>query len=243
MSITLDYIGQVHSPYKEKFGIPRQPGLANTLKASIEIWSPYGSAASIKGLDSVTHIWVVFVFSATAAAGWKASVRPPRLGGNEKMGVFATRSTFRPNPIGLSAVKLDGVRVEKDKVWLDVSGTDLLDGTPILDIKPYLPYSDCLTDAELNWAADAPNSLKQVIFSETARLSCDAIEASQGYPLKAQIEDVLRLDPRPSYKSDKDERIYGLTLHQFNIRWKVKEQYIQILSIDPADSPSNPQTL
>lgn len=240
MSITLDYIGQVHSPYKEKFGIPRQPGLANTLKASIEIWQPYGSAASVKGLEDVSHIWVIFAFSATAAAGWKASVRPPRLGGNEKMGVFATRSTFRPNPIGLSAVKLDGVRIDKDKVWLDVSGADLLDGTPVLDIKPYLPYSDCLTDAELNWAADAPDSQKEVAFSASAIQVCDRIETSQGYSLKAQIEDVLRLDPRPSYKSDKDERIYGLALHEFNIRWKVEAQSIQVLSIDALDTRSTP---
>ncbi|EXJ11626.1 MULTISPECIES: tRNA (N6-threonylcarbamoyladenosine(37)-N6)-methyltransferase TrmO [Nitrincola] len=240
MSLTLDYIGQVHSPFKEKFGIPRQPGLANTLKASIEIWQPYGSAASVKGLEDVSHIWVIFAFSATAAAGWKASVRPPRLGGNEKMGVFATRSTFRPNPIGLSAVKLDGVRIDKDKVWLDVSGADLLDGTPVLDIKPYLPYSDCLTDAELNWAADAPDSQKEVVFSASAIQVCDRIETSQGYSLKAQIEDVLRLDPRPSYKSDKDERIYGLALHEFNIRWKVEAQSIQVLSIDALDTRSTP---
>ena len=141
-SIELQILGKVESPFKQKFAIPRQPGLAPHAKGIIKIEPPFNQSSAFKGLSEFSHIWVSFVFHETMDKGWKPQVRPPRLGGNDKTGVFATRSTFRPNPLGLSVLKLDKVVLSSTNVELHVSGIDLLDGTPVVDIKPYIPYSD-----------------------------------------------------------------------------------------------------
>lgn len=215
-------IGLIHSGFKEKFGIPRQPGLATSMQATIELLPEFSSEEIVRGLEGCSHIWLIFVFSACVDQGWKPTVRPPRLGGNQRVGVLATRSPFRPNPIGLSAVKLDEVRCKNGVIQLIVSGADLLDQTPILDIKPYLPYSDRLEDAEFSLAEDYQALDIPVIFSDPAVIQCQKIEHASGLPITAQITEILRCDPRPAYQRS-TEREYGIKLHAYNIRWSINE--------------------
>ncbi len=215
-------IGFIHSGFKEKFGIPRQPGLAKSMQASIELLPEFSSEEIVRGLEGCSHIWLIFVFSACVDQGWKPTVRPPRLGGNQRVGVLATRSPFRPNPIGLSAVKLDEVRCTNGIVQLIVSGADLLDQTPILDIKPYLPYSDRLAEAEFSLAENYQALNIPVIFSDLAAKQSEKIESTSGLPITEQITEILRCDPRPAYQRSA-EREYGIKLHDYNIRWSITE--------------------
>ena len=152
MTFAFTPIGYVHSPYKEKFGIPRQPGLVTAAQATLRLVAPFDQPESVRGLEGFSHVWLIFVFHGTAAQGWKPTVRPPRLGGNARLGVFATRSTFRPNPIGLSVAQIVDIDAQHGQVSLTLSGCDLLDGTPILDIKPYLAYADALHQARSGFA-------------------------------------------------------------------------------------------
>lgn len=220
-NITLNPIGVVSSPYKEKFAIPRQPGLVNAAKGTIELLGLTNNADSVRELEQFSHLWLLFVFHGTQEQGWKPLVRPPRLGGNKKIGVLATRSTFRPNPIGMSVVKLDEIAISENKVTLYISGIDLLDKTPIIDIKPYIPYSDAIPNAYAGFAQEQPKKDLAVIFSieaqqALAKLKCDLPE------LTLLIEQVLAQDPRPAYKQNKaDEKIYGMNLHDINIQWKM----------------------
>ncbi|WP_151704023.1 tRNA (N6-threonylcarbamoyladenosine(37)-N6)-methyltransferase TrmO [Nitrincola alkalilacustris] len=230
---SLSPIGIVRSPFKEKFGIPRQPGLATSIPARIELLPPYDVPEAFRGLDECSHIWVIFIFSATASQGWKAMVRPPRLGGNRRLGVFATRSTFRPNPIGLSVVRFEGIRQDSNGLWLEVSGADLMDGTPVLDIKPYLPYADSISDATFTLAPEAEQLNLPVEFSDEAQQQCAYFSQTLGQSLQQQISEVLRCDPRPAYKRTEEERIYGITLHNLNIRWQISLSSIIVLSIAP----------
>ena len=215
-------IGFIHSGFKEKFGIPRQPGLAKSMQASIELLPEFSSEEIVRGLESCSHIWLIFVFNACVDQGWKPTVRPPRLGGNQRVGVLATRSPFRPNPIGLSAVKLDEIRCKNGAVQLIVSGADLLDQTPILDIKPYLPYSDRLTEAEYSLAESHQVLDIPVLFSDLAAKQSEKIESTSGLPITDQITEILRCDPRPAYQRS-TEREYGIKLHDYNIRWSITE--------------------
>lgn len=217
-AFTLSPIGKVNSPYKEKFAIPRQPNLVSSAKGSIELIGEYANTNLVKDLEQFSHIWVIFIFHETMASGWKPLVRPPRLGGNEKVGVLATRSTFRPNPIGMSVVKLDHVVVESKKVSIEISGLDLLDQTPVLDIKPYIPYADAITQAHAGFASTKPDALKSVSFSGQANEVCE--NARNTPELKLLIEQVLSQDPRPAYKQSKaDDKTYGVRLYDFNILW------------------------
>ncbi|MBV0933449.1 tRNA (N6-threonylcarbamoyladenosine(37)-N6)-methyltransferase TrmO [Marinobacterium sp. A346] len=225
-------IGFIHSPFDEKFGIPRQPGLAS-IRASIELVPPFASADAVRGLEQCSHIWLVFIFSATADKGWSPTVRPPRLGGNQRLGVFATRSPFRPNPVGLSCVRLTGIRSEGERVWLDVEGADLLDGTPIVDIKPYLPYSDSLPEAEFGLASRIERLELPVLFSEEAETACRTAAVRLNQPLERQIREILLCDPRPAYKKGDGERVYGISLYGLNIRFRIDSQKIDVLSITP----------
>lgn len=225
-------IGYIHSPFDEKFGIPRQPGLAS-ICAEVELVSPYASPDAVSGLEHCSHIWLVFLFSATADQGWKPRVRPPRLGGNQRLGVFATRSPFRPNPIGLSCVRLIGIRCEGDSVWLEIEGADLLNGTPILDIKPYLPYSDSLPEAEFALASKIERLQLPVVFSAQAKADCARAAEQLKQPLARQIGEILQCDPRPAYKKGDGERIYGISLYGLNIRFRIGSQQIDVLSITP----------
>ncbi|WP_370278860.1 tRNA (N6-threonylcarbamoyladenosine(37)-N6)-methyltransferase TrmO [Pontibacterium sp.] len=230
-SLNLQPIAVVRSAFKEKFGIPRQPGLANSIISTIELLPEFASAEAVRGLEQASHIWLIFVFSECVDKGWSPLVRPPRLGGNKKLGVFATRSPFRPNPVGLSPVKLEAVRVEGNKVFLDVRGADLLDGTPILDIKPYLPYSDVIEDAEFAVADKIEKLDLPVVFSPEAKTVCELYEQNSGSSLTEQICDILSCDPRPAYKKNDSERVYGVKLHNFDIRWQITNDQIYVESI------------
>lgn len=212
-------IGIVHSCFKEKFGVPRQPGLVPSASASIEMLEPFNNAEAFVGLDQCSHIWLQFVFHKNRTRQWKARVKPPRLGGNKTMGVFATRSPVRPNPIGLSVVKLEGLRFVQKTVHLDVSGADLVQGTPILDIKPYVPYADAVSGAENLMAPEAPEEM-HVVFSAAADRFCDIHADDSRVNLRRLLVEVLRQNPRPSYQSFSGDRVYGTRLFNFDVRWR-----------------------
>lgn len=231
-------IGVVHSPYREKFGIPRQPGLAPNLISRVELLGQCNHADTIRGLEQCSHIWLLFVFSECVDKGWSQTVRPPRLGGNKRMGVFATRSPFRPNPIGMSPVKLIAIEETKGNIQLVISSADLLDGTPIIDIKPYLPYSDSISDASCEFATDIPLLKQEVHFSEQALHCCEKVGLLLQQPYQQQVEELLRCDPRPAYKKDSAEKGYGVRLHHTNIRFRITSETIFVDSIDLVE-PSN----
>lgn len=228
----LNVIGTIRSPYKQKFAIPRQPGLVPEAKAQLIFSEAYNSEPFIRGIEEFSHLWLVFVFHETADKGWSPMVRPPRLGGNTRKGVFATRATFRPNPIGLSVVQLEGVRCINKQWQLDLAGIDLLDGTPILDIKPYLPYSDAIPNASASFADSAPETAMTVSFSTEAEQFCQ--NQRQWPELKTLIEKVLKQDPRPPYKKKQTgEQSYGMTLYTLNIQWKVTGEHHYVYAITP----------
>lgn len=226
---TFDAIGVIHSPFKEKFGIPRQPGLTNT-PAIIELLPAYAVADAVQGLDAFSHIWLTFVFHAVQQREWKPLVRPPRLGGNEKIGVFATRSTHRPNPIGLSVVALEKIETS-DGVRLHIRGGDLLDGTPILDIKPYLPYADCIADARAGFAPTQPQRLA-VRWQAEALNHVGALNKSgeEATAFRAMIEGILAFDPRPAYQNE-PERIYGVHIGDCNVRFRIDTAGVEIIEV------------
>jgi len=221
-SLTITPIGEVESPYKEKFAIPRQPGLVTAAHGKIILTGDTNNAELVKGLAQFSHIWLLFIFHGTQAQGWKNLVRPPRLGGNKKLGVLATRSTFRPNPIGMSVVKLESIEQKAQQVILHISGLDLLDQTPIIDIKPYIPYSDALSGAKAGFANSEPESKLNVVFSEIAQQTIS--EYNTKIPeLALLIEQVLMQDPRPAYRQDKeDNKVYGMNLYNLNIQWQMQ---------------------
>lgn len=220
-SIRLTPIGIVNSPYKEKFAIPRQPGLVSAAKGTITLLNDVNTIDSVRGLAQFSHIWLLFVFHETQAQGWKPLVKPPRLGGNKKLGVLATRSTFRPNPIGMSAVKLERVEVIEHNIILHISGMDLLDQTPIVDIKPYIPYSDALVNTNAGFAQSSPQTKLTVLFCKNVRQKLTVLTAKLP-DLPLLIEQVLAQDPRPAYKKNKlDEKVYGMHLYNLNIQWQM----------------------
>lgn len=232
-SITFEPIAVIHSGYKEKFGIPRQPGLAKSMTATIELLPPYNSLDAVRGLEQCSHVWLLFIFSACVGKGWSPLVRPPRLGGNDKLGVLASRSPFRPNPIGLSPVKLESIRAEGSRVLLDVSGADLLDQTPIVDIKPYLPYADIISEAEFSLASSITPLDLPVNFSTPAEQQLAEHSARLNQPLRQQISEVLLCDPRPAYHKKKNQkREYGIRLHDLNIRWEVHATSVVVNGIE-----------
>lgn len=229
-------LGFIRSPYKQKFAIPRQPGLIPEARGELVLHPPYADDAIVRGIEAFSHLWLVFVFHETADKGWSPMVRPPRLGGNTKKGVFATRATFRPNPIGLSVVKLEGISRRGELLVLHLSGIDLLDGTPVLDIKPYLPYSDSLPDALGGFADAAPETAMTVSFSDAAVQFC---QKQHKYPhLQLFIEKVLKQDPRPPYKKQREDiQTYGMTLYHYNIKWTVdgNHNHVTDIFVLPAD--------
>ena len=238
MHFSFPAIGITHSCFKEKFGIPRQPGLAPLARAEIELFPPYDDPAAFDGLEGCTHVWIQFVFHANKLSSqqgeWKAKVKPPRLGGNKSLGVFATRSPTRPAPIGLSVVRFEGVTARAGKVWVQISGVDLLDGTPILDIKPYVPYVDCVTQAENRFAATPP-ALIAVEIPSALMAQCLAYQQRTGIDLATLITQVLQQDPRPQYQQPDPERIYGMKLLDLDVRWRYQlrdaEHWIQLTEL------------
>lgn len=221
MSFTFQPIGTIHSPWKEKFAVPRQPGLIQDGGGELRLLPPYNQPEAVRGLEAFSHLWLLFIFHQTMAGGWRPTVRPPRLGGNARMGVFATRSTFRPNPIGMSLVELKHIRTEKGEVVLELGSLDLVDGTPIVDIKPYLPFAESIPDARAGFAQEAPEASMPVVFSPQA-LQQIAHYGSRYPHLERFITEVLAQDPRPAYrKGEEPEREYAVWLLDFNVRWRV----------------------
>lgn len=220
-SFKFDAIAIIESPYQEKFAIPRQPNLVSAAKGKVILTGKANNHELVRDIEQFSHLWLLFVFHGTQEQGWKSLVRPPRLGGNVKTGVLATRSTFRPNPIGMSVVKLDKVVTEKQQTILHISGLDLLNGTPIIDIKPYVPYSDAIVDADAGFAQEQPDAALSVVFSEQAQTDLTQYKQRDS-ELALLIEQVLRQDPRPAYKQGKaDDKIYGMSLYDLNIQWQL----------------------
>lgn len=219
MDFTFPAIGIAHSCFKEKFGIPRQPGLAPLATAEIELLPPYNDPAAFEGLEGTSHLWVQFVFHANSREEWKPKVKPPRLGGNKSLGVFATRSPTRPAPIGLSVVRFEGLRERDGKLLVVISGVDLLDGTPVLDIKPYVPYVDAVADAYNHFAPQPPAVIEVQIPTDLAVI-CRDYQQKMGIDLAGLITQVLQQDPRPQYQQPDPERIYGMKLLDLDVRWR-----------------------
>ncbi len=228
---TFHPIGVVRSVFKAKFGIPRQPGLIPEAVGQIVLQPPYNQPNIVRGLEQFSHIWVLFVFHLAMRDNWKATVRPPRLGGDKRIGVFASRSPFRPNPVGLSVLRLKEVCCRNGKVWLEVQGLDLLDGTPVLDIKPYIPYADSLSDASGGFADAPPEQTLQVTFTEHAATLCQTIErCSPGFTELAR--KVVAENPRPAYQ-DIPGREYGIFLGDYEVVWQADGPAATILDIRP----------
>jgi len=229
---SFEQIGVIHSPWKEKFAVPRQPGLIQDGGGELHLQAPYNKPEAVRGLEAFSHLWLLFVFHQTMEGGWRPTVRPPRLGGNARMGVFATRSTFRPNPIGMSLVELKGIRCEQQQVILELGSLDLVDGTPIVDIKPYLPFAEALPEARAGFAQQAPDADMPVSFSLPAQQQLQ--QHQRHYPhLERFIGQVLAQDPRPAYrKGEEPDREYAAWLLEFNVRWRVTQSGTEVIAID-----------
>ena len=222
-------IATTHSCFTEKFGIPRQPLLADASRAAIELLPPFNDPDAVSGLEQHSHLWLTWQFHQVAGQ-WSPKVRPPRLGGNKKLGVFATRSPFRPNNIGLSVVQLIEVRLHPN-VELIVAGADLLDGTPILDIKPYIPYADSVASASSE-LAEQPPALVTVHIPEPILRQAREYRDDLGTDLPELIRQVLGQDPRPAYQQPDPERIYGMKLCGFNLQWRYQDGEIEVVALD-----------
>ena len=221
-ALLIEPVAYIRNGYKEKFGVPRQSGLAPSVKSVIEFCEGYRDENCIRDIEQYSHLWLLWGFSKNENQ-WSPTVRPPRLGGNKRVGVFATRSPFRPNPIGLSCVKLESVEDSKNGKVLVVSGGDLADGTPIYDIKPYLPYVDSIEGAFGGFSEEHKNDFLKVEMPEELK---DELTESQF----GNITELLSLDPRPSYQND-EERIYGLAFEDLQIKFRYKEDKIIITDI------------
>ena len=219
----LKVIAHIHTDFPTKFGIPRQSGLIEELKGEIVMEPEYRDPAAMRGLEGFSHIWLIWNFSEVKREGWSAAVTPPRLGGKKRMGVFATRSPFRPNPIGLSCVKLEEIIYDSRGTVLRVSGADLMDGTPIYDIKPYLPLSDCRPNATAGFAEETAEDHLEVVFPE-ALAALVPKDHLQG------LIAALKGDPRPAYQNDPD-REYGFYFLDFDIRFKVRDHVLTVTEI------------
>ena len=223
--MTVDIIARIHTDLPEKFGVPRQSGLVPQLRGTIVLEPAYRNPDALRGLEGFSHLWLIFQFHRAVREGWSPTVRPPRLGGNRRMGVFATRSPFRPNNLGLSCVKLEGVRLdEKLGPVIDVSGADLVDGTPILDIKPYLPYADC--------HPEATGGFTDPLDGQTLQVNCDpALLSNLTEEQKAGLMGVLACDPRPRYQEDPD-RVYGLAFAGKNVKFTVRDGVLTVVAVE-----------
>ncbi|MBE6230851.1 MAG: tRNA (N6-threonylcarbamoyladenosine(37)-N6)-methyltransferase TrmO [Bacteroidales bacterium] len=221
-------IAYIRTQFPEKFGIPRQSGLAASLRGTIVFEPEFRNPDALRGLEGFTHMWLIWEFSANLCGGrsWQPTVRPPRLGGNVHMGVFATRSPFRPNPLGLSCVRIDSIEYEAiEGPVIHVLGADLMDGTPVYDIKPYLPYADSYPDAEAGYVDSLSVKRLNVDVPDAVRAKCGNDE------LLGTLIEVLSLDPRPSYHDDPD-RIYGMSFSGLNVRFKVIGDLLSIEDIE-----------
>ena len=227
MGAELQVIARMYSDFATKFGIPRQSGLVEELRSTIVFEPEFRNADALRGIEDYSHLWIIWQFSEAVRQEWSPTVRPPRLGGNTRMGVFATRSPFRPNSLGLSCVKLLGIeQTEKQGTVLHVGGADLMDGTPIFDIKPYIPYADCHPEASGGFTDTAGEFLLKVDFP------AGLLEVLPPEKREAAI-GVLSHDPRPSYQR-KADRVYGLTFAGFDIRFTVEDDVLTVREVNAA---------
>ena len=222
--LNIKTIARIESDFPEKFGIPRQSGLLRTLKSVIRFEPEFRNADALRGLEGFSHLWILWIFSENVRDTWKPTVRPPRLGGNKRLGVFATRSSFRPNPIAMSCVKIEEIRTEgKNGPEIVVSGADLMDGTPIVDIKPYLPYTDSIADATSGFAIGEPERCLHVEIT---------VEQLSAFPQakREALVDLLAQDPRPHYQDD-PERTYGFAFAGREIKFKVAGDTLTVIRV------------
>ncbi|CAM3992082.1 tRNA (N6-threonylcarbamoyladenosine(37)-N6)-methyltransferase TrmO [Vibrio neonatus] len=228
---TISPIGTIHTPYKEKFAIPRQPNLAPTVTTELHLVGEANTEASVRELKQFSHLWLLFLFDQNIDSGWKPTVRPPRLGGNERVGVFASRSTFRPNAIGMSAVELIDVELQQGQAVIKLGNVDLVDGTPIIDIKPYIPYSDSIPDAIGGYADSAPSPV-DVHFSAAAEAVLQ--QHQDGRYRRQALSEILAQDPRPAYKKGKpDPKTYAVSLFEWNVSFVATDNCITVQNIAP----------
>jgi len=226
---TFDTIGIVHSCYKDKFAIPRQARLVTASTAAIELLAPYNEIEVTRGLEDFSHLWLSFIFHRHVHKGWNTTVKPPRLDGKQRFGVFATRASFRPNPIGLSLVELDSIEQQGGKLLIHIKGADLLDQTPILDIKPYIPYSDSIPEARGGFTDLVDEQFFDVSFSQQAYEDCQ--QASKKYPqIELFIRQLLSLDHR-AYFYKKIEKIYSTRVYDYDLKWSIDQHKVEVISL------------
>ena len=217
-------IGRIHNNYKTKFGIPRQSGLANSVTSIIVMEPEFRDINAFRGIEEYSHLWLIWQFSENEGKNWSATVRPPRLGGNKRMGVFATRSPFRPNGLGLSVVALSKMEMTEEGPVLHVKGADLMDGTPILDIKPYLPHIESISGAKAGFAKDVAGINMKVEFAECVREQIPQGDLNE-------IMEILSQNPRPGYQIS-GERVYGMTYGNYEIKFRYEEEGILVSSVN-----------
>jgi tRNA-Thr(GGU) m(6)t(6)A37 methyltransferase TsaA len=237
MKFTLDTIAIVHSCYKDKFAIPRQARLVNAATATIELLAPYNDIEITRGLDDFSHLWLSFIFHRHLDKGWNTTVKPPRLDGKQRFGVFATRASFRPNPIGLSLVELDFIEQKKGQVLIHIKGADLVDQTPIIDIKPYVPYSDSLPNAKGGFTDQIIEVKLTISFSIQAEKDCQQAEKKYSH-IREFIEQLLSLDHR-AYYYKKIDKIYSTRVYDYDLKWRINQQKVQVIGLMPSVLPNN----
>ena len=223
--MTIEPVGWVRTCFGEKFGVPRQPGLCPSAWGRLGFAPAFQSAESVRGLEGFSHVWLVFGFHLTSDRGWHPTVRPPRLGGNERVGVFASRSTFRPNGLGLSLVKLERVEMTQEGPVLHLGGVDLVDGTPIYDVKPFLPYAEAIHGASGGYAEESPERMEV-----TGEELLDGMEERD----VRVVREALSLDPRPPAGRSEADREYGVLMCGKNVRFKIEEGRCRITGVDGA---------
>ena len=228
--ITFKVMARIKSDFPDKFGIPRQSGLLKNLRSTIVFEPEFRNADALRGLEGFSHLWLLWIFSENVRDTWKPTVRPPRLGGNTRLGVFATRSSFRPNPLAMSCVKIESINLTGEGApSITVSGADLMDGTPIVDIKPYLPYADSIPEATGGFAEAVRFNKLEVGFAAEAGAAFDAEFPAEN---KAALVELLSEDPRPAYQKDAD-RVYGFRFADFEIKFKVQGDHLTVVAILP----------
>ncbi|MGB8146391.1 MAG: tRNA (N6-threonylcarbamoyladenosine(37)-N6)-methyltransferase TrmO [Chromatiaceae bacterium] len=231
----LSPIGVVRSCYTGKFGIPRQAGLVTAAEARLELFAEFAREEAFAGLEGFSHLWLIFIFHDALAEGWRPTVRPPKLGGRRKVGVFASRSPHRPNPIGLSAVAFLGFARDEGGLALRLGGADLLDGTPVLDVKPYIPYADALPQARSGFVPAPPDLARGVTFSPRAQAQMRAWDPDGHRHLPELITQILRQDPRPGYLDRyPDRRDFAMRLYDLEVKWRETDGQILVTALEPA---------
>lgn len=228
--LNIKVIARIRSDFPDKFGIPRQSGLLKNLHSTIVFEPEFRNADALRGLEGFSHLWLLWIFSENVRDTWKPTVRPPRLGGNTRLGVFATRSSFRPNPLAMSCVKIEKINLTGENApSITVSGADLMDGTPIVDIKPYLPYADAVPEATGGFAEAVRFKKLEVEFAAEAQVALDGQFPEQK---KAALVELLSEDPRPAYQRSAD-RIYGIRFAGFEIKFQVQGDHLTVVAILP----------